>query len=64
MPRVTKSVTGKLNIKRFLKALRGVMALEVDFIKQQNSLILRHYNMLLETEKIKKEVSDHYGFLE
>ena len=40
------------------------MGLEVDFIKLQNNLILNHFSMLLEIEKIEKELLDHYGLQE
>ena len=40
------------------------MELEVDSLKLQNNLILNHFNMHLEIEKIKKEALDLYGFQE
>ena len=32
-----------------------------DYIKLLNNQILNLFNMLLEIEKIEKEISDHYG---
>ena len=39
------------------------MVLEAGFIKPQNNLISNLYNMLLETEKIKKGSLGHCGYL-
>ena len=64
MPRVTKSVTARAKHKKVLKALKDTLEREVDFIKLLNNLILSHFSMHLEIEKIKKDPSDHYGFLE
>jgi len=38
MPRVTKSVTAKANIRRFLVRLKVIMAPEVGFLGLPNSL--------------------------
>ena len=40
------------------------MVLEVDYTKLQNNQISNHYSMPLEIEKIKKELSGHYGYQE
>ena len=62
MPRVTKSVTAKAKHKKVLSLLKDIMVQEVDYIRQQNNLILSLFNMRLEIEKIKKDHLDHYGF--
>ena len=61
MPRVTKSVTAKQNIRKFLMLQKVIMEQGADYIKLLNNQILNLFNMLLEIEKIEKEISDHYG---
>jgi hypothetical protein len=40
------------------------MVREVGYLKPLNNQTSNHFNMLLETEKTKKEHLDHYGLLE
>ena len=40
------------------------MALEADWLRLLNNLILNHYSMHLEIGRTKKELLGHYGFLE
>ena len=61
MPRVTKSVTAKAKHKKVLNATKVIMEQGADYIKLLNNQILNLFNMLLEIEKIEKEISDHYG---
>ena len=63
MPRVTKSVTAKSKHKKYLVPLKAIMGLEAGFIKLQNSLISKHFNMPLEIEKREKEILGLYGSL-
>ena len=56
MPRTTKSVTARAKHKKVLSATRAIMALEVDCLEPLNNLILNHYNMHLEIERIRREL--------
>ena len=65
MPRVTKSVTAKAKHKKVLSKLpKVIMELEAGFIKLLSNQILKHFNMLLEIEKIEKEILDLFGLHE
>ena len=44
--------------------LKAITELEVDYLKQQSNPILNLFSMLLEIEKIEKDLLDLYGFLE
>ena len=61
MPRVTKAKTAKSKHKKVQIQTKVTMVQEVDFIKRQNNQILNLFNMLLEIEKIKKELLEIYG---
>ena len=64
MPRVTKSLTAKANIKKFLNLLRVTMVLEVDYFELLNNQVLNLFNMHLETGRIKKELLEIFGLQE
>ena len=55
MPRVTKSATAKQSTK-VLSSTKGHYGAEVGYIRPLNNQILNLYNMLLETEKIKRNM--------
>ena len=38
------------------------MVQEADYLRLQSNLLLNHYNIPLEIERIERELSDHYGF--
>ena len=62
MARVTKSLTAKESIKKYLVMPRVIMVQEADFIKLLNNQILKRFSMLLGIEKIRKEISGPCGY--
>ena len=61
MPRVTKSLTAKSKHKKLLSTTKGHYGARSVFIKLQNNLISKLFNMPLEIGKIEKEKLDLYG---
>ena len=54
MPRTTKSVTAKAKHKKVLSATKGHYGARSRLFRTANNLILNHYNMHLEIERIRK----------
>ena len=64
MPRVTKSLKAKSRHKKVLKSTKGHYGARRKLLKLLSSQILRLCSILLEIEKIEKEILDLFGFPE
>ena len=64
MARVKRGVTSKAKHKKVLKAVKGQWGRRKNTIRAAKQAMENLCNMLTETEEIKKEISNHYGYKE
>ena len=64
MARVTKALAAKARHKKILKSTKGHYGARSRLFKTSKQSSIKGFNMLSGIERIEKEASDHYGFLE